>query len=180
MKAFERFTLGTDQGDDITLLTFMLSERQAEFTQLISEARSCYFRHEYSRACDFLYQAIEIFPRHTTALYLLARYLVKDGKFREAMNYLNQYNSLRPYNADAYTLLARCAYELGYYLPAVQHLKRSLSLRVENPRALYLLAHSYIKLEDLKEAEDGDERLKAGAPPSKYTKQIQKLLDEQN
>lgn len=176
MKVFEQFTLGTDPGDDITMLTVMLSERQEEFNRYISQAREKFHNRDYYEACEFMKKAISIFPRHTTALYLLARYLIKDKQFEEAIGYLDQYNSLQPYNADAYTMYARCSYKLGNFHLSISNLKRSLSLRSENPRALYLLGRIYIQQGDIKEAKDALNELIKFQPGGRFVKQLQDLI----
>lgn len=177
MQVHERFTLGTDSGDDLTMITIMLSERQDEFNELISKARSLYHQNLYPEACITLEEAIQIFPRHTTTLFLLSRYLVKDKRYQEAMQYLKQYNSLRAYNADAYTLLARCAYELKIYPMALENLKRSLSLRVDNPRAYYYMGLVYAARDDRKEAMEALQSLRQLRPNDPRTLDLAKLLE---
>ncbi|MCB1172606.1 MAG: SpoIIE family protein phosphatase [Leptospiraceae bacterium] len=178
MRDFERFTLGTDQGDDITMIAMMLSEQQAEFNEYISIARRAFHAREYQEACRFMLAAVEIFPRHTTALYILARYLIKADRFREAQEFLIRYNGLRPYNADAWSLLARSLLAEQNLAQAEDALKRSLSLRSENPRALYLLARLYLLQDKKDKAAQCALEIKQIKPDSKYLEQLRAFLTD--
>ena len=178
MRDFERFTLGTDQGDDITMIAMMLSEQEAEFNEYISIARRAFHAREYQEACRFMLAAVEIFPRHTTALYILARYLIKADRFREAQEFLIRYNGLRPYNADAWSLLARSLLAEQNLAQAEDALKRSLSLRSENPRALYLLARLYLLQDKKDKAAQCALEIKQIKPDSKYLEQLRAFLTD--
>jgi serine phosphatase RsbU (regulator of sigma subunit) len=137
MGVYNRFIRGSDQKDDLTLITVMVSERLDEFNDCMKEARHAYSAGDLHEACKHLKKAISIFPRQTNALFLLGKYLTLEGSYEEAMDYLRQYNLLKPYNADAYRILGYCAYKLGNLEIASDSFKRSLGLRWENPAVLY-------------------------------------------
>ncbi|MCE9600044.1 MAG: SpoIIE family protein phosphatase [Spirochaetia bacterium] len=152
MAVYNRFIRGTDQRDDLTLITVMLSERLDEFNDTMKDARRAYDSGNVQEACVLLKQAISIFPRQTNALFLLGKYLALDGNFEDSLEYLRQYNLLKPYNADAFRIMGYCSYKLGNLETASEMFKRSLGLRWENPSVLYNQVQTLIKLQHLDEA----------------------------
>ena len=177
MDFYDRFTLGRDPADDLTLVTIVLSEREGEFNDLIRDARKKHNAGEVDAACEILRHAITIFPRHTPSLFLLGKYLFQARRFGEATEYLNQYNALKPYNADSYTILAECALLTGNVPLAIDHIKRSLSLRTENPGALYLAARVYDSVGRRAEALEAFHELEHLRPRDHRTEEIRDLLD---
>ncbi len=116
-------------------------------------ARRSYHSGQVSQACNLLKKAISIFPRQTSALFLLGKYLALDGKYEEAVEYLRQYNDLKPYNADSYRILGYCYYRLGNLESASEQFKRALGLRWENPSVLYNQTLVLLQLRQYEEAQ---------------------------
>ncbi len=139
MSVYNRFILGTDPRDDVTVITVMLSQHTERFNQLVSDARTAQHDKDLDTASSLLAEAISIFPRHPNTLYLYGKVLAQNGEYPRAMEILQHYNTLQPYNADSYTIRAYCSYRSGLPELARDELKRSLSLRTENPIALYNL-----------------------------------------
>ncbi|HNJ33453.1 MAG TPA: SpoIIE family protein phosphatase [Leptospiraceae bacterium] len=146
MGMYNRFIRGTDQKDDLTLITAMLSERLSEFDETVMHARRAFHSGDVTHACTLLKKAISIFPRQTAALFLLGKYLALEGKYEEALEYLRQYNGLKPYNADSYRIKGYCYYRLGNLEAASEQFKRALGLRWENPSVLYNQTMVLLKL----------------------------------
>ncbi len=180
MQEYEAFTLGTERTDDLTMITIMLSERQDEFNECLKQARTFYNARNYSKACERLKHATSIFPRHTSTLYMLGKYLALSGSYKEAIDYLYQYNILNPYNADSFTILAYCAYKLGNYQKAHDELKRSLSLRSENPAALYNLIRVHLKMGRLDEARNIYSALEYLKPHNEKVQKLKEVLFKQD
>ncbi len=176
MEFYEKFTLGRDAADDLTLITIMLSEREAEFNELVRTARRRHNEGDLIAACEILKEAAAIFPRHTQTLFLLGKYHFQAELFTTAIDYLHQYNALKPYNADSYTILSECAWRLGNPGLAVEHFKRSLSLRPENPGALYLAARIYHDEDRMDEAREAFRELEQLRPHDHRTKELRSLL----
>ena len=174
---YNRFHLGTDPGDDLTLITVSLSEQVQEFQDHLSRVRHLAEQlHDPAAAVEELRLAHAIFPSHTGVLYMLAKLLRRVHRFEEAIAFFDEYNSLRPYNADSYRLLGECNLNLGHLGPARVCLERSLSLRPENPSALYLMGRLNLRMNLLDEAEGCLKALKEMRPHKKKTRDLEERI----
>ncbi len=151
-EVYRKHILGADPKDDVTIVVVSLSNRLAEFDELLRQGRRFYHAGDMVQACQALEDAIAIFPQHPSTLLILGRYLTRARRFREAMEFLFRYNRMKPYNADAYRILAECAYHQNNHLQASEFLKKALSLRPEFPAALYLSVLVQLKLLNFEKA----------------------------
>ncbi len=179
MEVYRHFMLGSEPKDDLTLITIMVSERLEEFNGYSRSARAHFNRRDIRGACSELRRAISIFPRHTTTLFLLGKYLAMDKQYEEAAGYLQAYNELKPYNADAYTILGFCSYQMKNYPIAADHFKRSISIRSENPSALFNLARTQIRMGHHEEAKGTVRDLEGVRPAYAHLAKLKRILDVQ-
>lgn len=177
MEVYRHFMLGSEAKDDLTLITIMVSERLEEFTAYSRNAHLLFNQRDIRGACSELRRAISIFPRHTTTLFLLGKYLAMDGQYDEAAGYLLAYNELKPYNADAYTILGYCSYQMKNYPIAADHFKRSISIRSENPSALFNLARTQIRMGQTGAAEGTIRDLEGVRPGYPHLSRLKRILE---
>ena len=179
MEYYNRFHLGTDPSDDLTLITVSLSEQVQEFQDHLARVRHLAEQlHDPAGAVEELRLAHAIFPSHTGVLYLLGKLLRRIHRFEEAIAFFEEYNTLRPYNADSYRLLGECNLNLRRLGPARVCLERSLSLRPENPAALYLMGRLNLRMNMLEEAEACLSALKGMRPHKKKTQDLAERIRE--
>ncbi|MBE7440388.1 MAG: SpoIIE family protein phosphatase [Spirochaetales bacterium] len=176
MQFYNRFHLGMDATDDLTLIAVGLSEQVAEFQQHISRARRRAQADDFAGAARELKSAHAILPGHTGTLFMLGRTQRRIRDFTGAIATLEEYNTLRPYNADSYRLMGECHLYLGNLDLARQHLEKSISLRPENPAALYHLGRLHLRLGRIAEAELISGQLQALRPGKKKTMDLQLRL----
>lgn len=176
MQFYNRFHLGMDATDDLTLIVVGLSEQVAEFQQHIARARRCAQALDYAGAVSELIAARSILPGHTGTLFMLGRTQRRTRDFQAAIATLEEYNTLRPYNADSYRILGECHLYLGNLDEARQYLEKSISLRPENPAALYHLGRLHLRQGRIEEAALCTVQLQALRPGKKKTMDLQLRL----
>ncbi len=152
MGAFHKFTRGTDQGDDITLLCVGLSLNMIEFEKYKADAEVFFEQGEFELAAENLHKAIKILPNDLNVLLILGKCYAKIQNYKEAIQYLEEYNNLKTYNADSHLILGYCYYKLEDFGKAEIELQKSVSLRSQNIPALLYLARTLARLNQFEKA----------------------------
>jgi serine phosphatase RsbU (regulator of sigma subunit) len=182
MKEFDNFCMGTDQGDDITLLALELSLKMGDFEKHKKNADYAYSKKNYIMACEELLKANEIFPNDVNVLLLLGKYFTKDKNYLEAIKYLEEYHSLKTLNADSHLILGYCYYKIENFGKAEIELTKAIAFRGNNVNAIYSLAKVYYKQKNYEKALESVLKVisiepeHAGAKRSRD--QIQKILEK--
>lgn len=152
MSSFHKYTRGTDQGDDITLLCVGLSLNMIEFEKFKSDAEIYFEQGEFELAAENLHKANKILPNDLNILLILGKCYAKIHNYKEAITYLEEYNSLKTYNADSHLILGYCYYKLEDFGKAEIELQKSVSLRNQNIPALLYLARTLARLSQFEKA----------------------------
>lgn len=154
MQEFDYFCMGTDQGDDITLLALQVSLQMGDFETHKKNSEILYNKKNYKEACAELLLANSIFPRDVNILLLLGKYYTKAKEYEEAIKFLEEYHSLRTLNADSHLILGYCYYKIENYGKAEIELTKAIAFRGNNIQAIFSLAKVFYKQKNYKKAEE--------------------------
>jgi serine phosphatase RsbU (regulator of sigma subunit) len=176
MKNFHKFSRGTDQGDDITLLCVGLSLKLEEFDTYRNNSDRFFQEKNYQAAAENLLKANQILPNDLNVLLLLGKCYTKIQNYTEAIIYLEEYNSLKTYNADSHLILGYCFYKLKNYGRAEMELQKSISLRSSNLPALVILIKTMIKQNYLEKALDISEKVIAIDSENKQAQSLKRYI----
>ncbi|MCC5816200.1 MAG: SpoIIE family protein phosphatase, partial [Leptospira sp.] len=143
---YNEFTMGTDQGDDITIFGFSLSPHIDRFNKLVNEGNTCYQNKRYSEATECFQSATKIMPRDMKNILLLSKSLAKEGKYTEAIDCLVNYNKYKMHDYESHFILGFCHFQEKEYEKAESELKKALYMDDSHPGIHYNLIRVYAKL----------------------------------
>jgi serine phosphatase RsbU (regulator of sigma subunit) len=145
-----KFTMGTDQGDDITLLGFSLNPRWDEFFHNHRRGLLEFQSEKYSDAVQSFQSAFQILPRETTNLFALGKSLAKSGNYQESIRILREYNEFRIQGYESHSILGYCHFQLNEWELAEDEWKKAIYLD-DSKEFLYLnLARLYSRKKEVK------------------------------
>lgn len=159
-----QFCKGTDQGDDVTLLVFGISQDMDKLEGFIHKAEQLFLQRKYALACQSLHDAYQVFPNDTSILLLLGEYYTKSKNFNQSIRYLTDYNKLKKSNEFSYYLLGYCYYRIKDYMNAQIMLQRAIALKNNNLTAMYHLCKVHIRVNETQKAKKLLEKILAISP----------------
>jgi serine phosphatase RsbU (regulator of sigma subunit) len=143
---YNEFTMGTDQGDDITIFGFSLSPHIDDFDKLVSEGNLQYRNKNYSKATECFQSANKIMPRDMKNILLLSKSLAKEGKYTEAIECLLNYNRYKMHDYESHFILGFCHFQIKEYEKAEAEFKKAIYMDDSHPAVHYNLIRVYAKL----------------------------------
>ncbi|MCB1179660.1 MAG: SpoIIE family protein phosphatase [Leptospiraceae bacterium] len=176
MQKFDEFCMGTDQGDDVTLMVIALSPLVGEFEKYKASAISAVRANDFEKAFEELSKARNIFPTDVSILLKLGKYLTKLKRFQEACDFFEDYHNLNSQNAESHFLLGFCYYRLENYSKAEQEFQKAISLRNTYTEPFYYISKLYFKQNNPQKSIEFLEKLLLLDPRNiKANKTLQKL-----
>lgn len=177
-KKYTEFTMGTDQGDDITILGFGLSLDIGAFKDLTNQAGKYYNNQYYNLATEYYKKAYDIMPRDMNNTLSLAKSLAKEKKFEESIGYLLEYNKYRLNNFESHLILGYCYFKLKDYKNSESELKKSLYMDDSHIATHYNLVRVYIRLGDKGKSEKALAKLKKLFPHFSRLRELEMLTGD--
>ena len=114
--------------------------------------RQYYIQQLYDRAKIEFRIALDFNPNSVAAMVSLAKCLLFEKNYNDAMNFLNQAVSKDPYNYEALVTLAACNAGLNQYQEAIKNYQALIKIGYTSTSIYNALGQAYFKIGDLKRA----------------------------
>lgn len=130
-----------------------------------SNLGAIYNRNNQLEAAEKAYKhAITINNREFTAMSNLTRLYARQGRDKEAAYYKKKVRAFRNKNPYYHFALGERAYDRGMYADSVKHFKRAIRRRAKTHQFYYELARAYLKMGNLRKAEQSMEKVRIYSP----------------
>lgn len=154
MKVLNEFTMGTDQGDDITVLGFELSSEISRFQSLYKQGNAFFKKKDYSSAIGYYESAMKIMPREMNNTLALAKTLAMNQEYQKSIGFLQEYNQFKIHDYKSHFILGFCYYKINDYDNAESEFKKALYMEDSQPHVYYNLAKVYRKIGEVGKMEE--------------------------
>ncbi|WP_342046078.1 protein kinase domain-containing protein [Bacillus sp. OTU530] len=138
-------------------------EKVLAYDNLVSEATANIDRSQFPQAKEKLEKAMDLIPDNISAYQQVARSLILEGKYEEAINYITNevFKNVADSELDSemYYLIGTAAFEMKDYEEAIQGFEKAVKLSNGNSKYYRDLAISYARAGDFQKANESLSKL---------------------